>query len=390
MVESFPMENMEASTVANIIVTEIICRFGVPTLIHSDQGRQFESELFSEMCNLLQISKTRTTPYHPQSDGMVERFNSTLVKMLIAYVDEHHTNWDQLLPYVMMAYRTAVHETTGSTPNRMMMGREVATPVDIMYKLRRGVKSIPANKWMANTKKTPRKRWMCPVCQIRFQTEKELEDHVIGCAKRRSSEEEYLCDWCPYATSRKSDFTRHQRRRHAASLPAIDDTDSEWEKQNPGTLLDVLGEPTKSTKSTTGTSVMVTGSLIKGRKRLLDTLKSSLGPQPIAKRFALPRLPTTTATVVVPPVSSSFLIPRMMDTDSDDSSVSNPSPPLFSSSPMDLRTVTTTTTGTIPSLVPAQVVRPVATSGLMLVKRRVVRRYKENGKDVEETEIWKR
>ncbi|CAG2249606.1 unnamed protein product [Mytilus edulis] len=146
--ESFPMENMEASTVANIIVTEIICRFGVPTLIHSDQGRQFESELFSEMCNLLQISKTRTTPYHPQSDGMVERFNSTLVKMLSAYVDEHHTNWDQLLPYVMMAYRTAVHETTGSTPNRMMMGREVATPVDIMYELPREVKSIPANKWV--------------------------------------------------------------------------------------------------------------------------------------------------------------------------------------------------------------------------------------------------
>ncbi|XP_076078918.1 uncharacterized protein LOC143048964 [Mytilus galloprovincialis] len=259
---------------------------------------------------------------------------------------------------------------------------------------------------MANTKKTPRKGWRCPVCQIRFQTEKELEDHVIGCAKRRSSEEEYLCDWCPYATSRKSDFTRHQRRRPAASLSAIDDTDSEWEKQNPGTLSDVLGEPTKSTKSTTGTSVMVTGSLIKGRvvrkstsplpvansskKRLLDTLKNSLGPQPIVKRFALPRLPTTTATVVVPPVSSSFLIPRMMDTDSDDSSVSNPSPPLFSSSPMDLGTVMTTKTRTIPSLVPAQVVRPVDTSGLMLVERRVVRRYKENGKDVEETEIWKK
>ncbi|XP_071162554.1 uncharacterized protein [Mytilus edulis] len=80
---------------------------------------------------------------------------------------------------------------------------------------------------MANTKKTPRERWRCPVCQIRFQTEKELEDHVIGCAKKRSSEEEYLCDWCPYATSRKSDFMRHQMRRHAASLSAIDDTDSE-------------------------------------------------------------------------------------------------------------------------------------------------------------------
>ncbi|XP_071138092.1 uncharacterized protein [Mytilus edulis] len=252
---------------------------------------------------------------------------------------------------------------------------------------------------MANTKKTPRERWRCPVCQVRFQTEKELEDHVIACAKRRSSEEEYLCDLCPYATSRKSDFTRHQRRRHAASLSAIDDTDSEWEKQNPGTLSDVLGEPTNK-KGTTGKSVMVTGPLIKGRvvrkstsplpvatsskKRLLETLKSSLGPQPIAKRFTLPRLPTTTATVVVPPVTNSFLIPRMMDTDSDDSSVSNPSPPLFSSSPMDLRTVTTTTTGTIPSLVPAQVVRPVVTPGLMLVERRVL-------EDIRKTEkMWRK
>ncbi|CAC5410677.1 unnamed protein product [Mytilus coruscus] len=247
---------------------------------------------------------------------------------------------------------------------------------------------------MANTKKTPRARWRCPVCQVRFNTEKELEDHVLACVKKRSSEEEYLCDLCPYATSRKSDFTRHQRRRHAASLSAIDDTNSEWEKQNPGTLSDVLGEPSKSKTCTTSTSMMATGSLIKGRvvrkstsplpvanpsrKRLLDTLNSSLGPQPIAsKRFVLPRLPTTTATIV-PSVSSSFLIPRVVDTDSDESSKSNPSPLLFSSSPMDVGNVTTTTTGTIPTHVPAQVVRPVTTFGLMLVERRVVRRYKEN------------
>ncbi|CAC5390252.1 unnamed protein product [Mytilus coruscus] len=99
-------------------------RFGVPTMVYSDQGRQFESELFSEMCNLLKISKTCTTPYHPQSDGMVERFNNILVKML------------------------TVHETTRCTSNRMMMGRKVATPVDIKYELPREVKSIPANKWV--------------------------------------------------------------------------------------------------------------------------------------------------------------------------------------------------------------------------------------------------
>lgn len=117
-------------------------------MIHFDQGRQFESELFSEMCYLLQISKTSTTPYHPQFDGLVEMFNSMLVKVLSAYVHEHHTNWDQNLPYVMMACRTAVHETTGCTPNPMTMGREVATLVDIMYELSGVVKSIPANKWV--------------------------------------------------------------------------------------------------------------------------------------------------------------------------------------------------------------------------------------------------
>ncbi|CAG2190117.1 unnamed protein product [Mytilus edulis] len=115
------MDDMEASTVANILVlvTEIIRKFGVPTMIHSGQGRQY--------------------------DDVVERFNSTLVKMLSAYVDEHRTNWDQPLPYVMMAHRTAVHETTGCTPNRMIMGRVVVTTVDIMYELSRKVKSIPAN-----------------------------------------------------------------------------------------------------------------------------------------------------------------------------------------------------------------------------------------------------
>lgn len=176
---------------------------------------------------------------------------------------------------------------------------------------------------MANTTKTPRARWRCPVCQVRFNTNKELEDHILACVKKRSSEEEYLCDLCMYAASRKSDFTRHQRRRHTASLSAMEDTDSELEKQNQKTLSDVHWEPSKSKTSSTSTSVMATGSLIKGRvarkttspqpvvnpsrKRLLDTLRSSWGPQKIAfKRFDLPRLPATTATIMVPHLSSSF------------------------------------------------------------------------------------
>jgi len=146
--ESYPMPNMEASTVAKVMVEQLVCRFGIPGKIHSDQGRQFESKLFSEMCKLLQVGKTRTTPYHPESDGMVERFNRTLCEMLSAYVQENQKDWDKHLPFVMMAYRAAEHETTGMSPNMLMLGRETATPLDIAYEMPSCIKSVPSNQWV--------------------------------------------------------------------------------------------------------------------------------------------------------------------------------------------------------------------------------------------------
>ena len=146
--ESFPMANMEAQTVARIIVDEVVSRFGVPNAIHSDQGSQFESNLFQEMCTLLGVKKTHTTPYHPQSDGMVERFNRTLTTMLSAFVNDNHTDWDEQLPYVMMAYRSSIHETTGFTPNSLMLGREVSTPLDILYEMPSPMQAIPQSRWV--------------------------------------------------------------------------------------------------------------------------------------------------------------------------------------------------------------------------------------------------
>mgnify|MGYP003690680141 CR=1 FL=1 len=105
--ESFAMPNIETRTVTSIIFKGVICRLGVPAVIHSDQGRQFESKLFTEMCSLLGIRKTRITPYRPQSNGMVERFNSTLTTMMGSFVNDNNSDWDEQLhvQYVMMAYR---------------------------------------------------------------------------------------------------------------------------------------------------------------------------------------------------------------------------------------------------------------------------------------------
>lgn len=90
--ESFAMPNIEAQTVAKILVEEVFAKLGVPRILHSDQGRQYESNLFQELCALIHIEKTRTLPYHRQSDGMVEQFNRTLATMLSAYVNDHQTN----------------------------------------------------------------------------------------------------------------------------------------------------------------------------------------------------------------------------------------------------------------------------------------------------------
>ena len=130
--EVFPWPNQEAVTIPNVVVKEVVCRFGVPKQLHSDQGRNFCSNVFAEMCKLLGITKTQTTPYHPQSDGLVERYNRTIEAQISIFVDTHQTDWDEYIPYLLMAYRTAVQESTKFTPSRLTLGREIRLPIDLL------------------------------------------------------------------------------------------------------------------------------------------------------------------------------------------------------------------------------------------------------------------
>jgi hypothetical protein len=133
-VEAFALPNQEAVTVATKLVEEVICRFGVPRQIHSDQGRNFESRVFAEVCKLLGIEKTRTTPYNPKSDGFIERFNRTLVDMIAKMIspDRQQRDWEEKIPLSLMAYRSSVQESTGESPAMMMLGREMDLPMDAL------------------------------------------------------------------------------------------------------------------------------------------------------------------------------------------------------------------------------------------------------------------
>lgn len=131
--EALPIPNQEASTVVEKLVDEVFLRFSPPEQLHSDQGRQFESKLMIEVCKLLQINKTRTTPYHPQCDGLVERFNRTLLSMLATCTDGHPFDWEQHIRKVCMAYNASIQSSTGFSPFYLMFGRQARLPIDLVY-----------------------------------------------------------------------------------------------------------------------------------------------------------------------------------------------------------------------------------------------------------------
>ena len=131
-IEIAPLAEQTAQIVAEALVKQFLCRMGCAHEIFTDQGRNFESALFKEVCSLLEMAKLRTTPYHPSSNGQVERMNREILFKIRAYLDSRQKDWDLYLPFIGMALRATVNESTGYTPNMMMLGREVDVPLDLL------------------------------------------------------------------------------------------------------------------------------------------------------------------------------------------------------------------------------------------------------------------
>uniref|UniRef100_W5MTW2 Integrase catalytic domain-containing protein n=1 Tax=Lepisosteus oculatus TaxID=7918 RepID=W5MTW2_LEPOC len=112
--EAYALLDQSTPTVADALLEGMFARLG---------------EVFTRVCQRLGITKTRTTPLHPQSDGLVERFNRTLATL----VSRHQRDLDRQLPLALWAYWTAVQESTGCSPASLMLGREMRTPVNLVF-----------------------------------------------------------------------------------------------------------------------------------------------------------------------------------------------------------------------------------------------------------------
>ena len=127
--EAKAMKEATAKNVIEFIYQEIICRHGCPRVILSDRGTHFRNELVDGLCEKFEIKHKLSSPYHPQTNGLVERFNRTLCEGL-AKVTEKENEWDKYIESVLFAYRTNKHNTTKRIPFFMVYGREATLPLN--------------------------------------------------------------------------------------------------------------------------------------------------------------------------------------------------------------------------------------------------------------------
>jgi transposase InsO family protein len=131
-VVAVPLPDQQADTITRAFLHNWVLRFGPPLRVHTDQGANFLSNVFSNFCTVWRIGKSRTTSYHPQGNGACERVNGTLVRMLVKLVHEtSQQHCDNAVAHAVFAYNSCVHESTGYTPFELMYGEPPRLVADI-------------------------------------------------------------------------------------------------------------------------------------------------------------------------------------------------------------------------------------------------------------------
>jgi hypothetical protein len=132
-VEAVPIMKRDAPTVALALLSMVVSRHGVPVMLLSDQGGEFCESVMKVLMGLLQIKKLNTSPYHPQCNGLTERFNRTLISMLRTYADSiNPQEWDERLPLLLLAYRAHYNRNAKKSPFYLLYGRNPIIPADFV------------------------------------------------------------------------------------------------------------------------------------------------------------------------------------------------------------------------------------------------------------------
>ena len=141
--EAYPIPNQEAATVGRKLVDDFFAGTHSPSSFIVTKAHNLNQISLLKSVRYYKSTKTRTTPYHPQSDGLIERFNRTLLQVLATCVDNHPFEWEEYVQKVSMAYNTSIQATTGYSPFFLMFGWKAQLPVDVMYNMPSDVSTLP-------------------------------------------------------------------------------------------------------------------------------------------------------------------------------------------------------------------------------------------------------
>ena len=125
-----PCRIQKATVTAKALYENVFLHYRFPEKLHSDQGRNFESKVIKNLCKLLEIRKTRTTPYPPMGNGSAARFNRTLLKMLGTLNLEQKADWKHRVAPLVQAYNATKNDALGYSPHFLMSGWSLKLPID--------------------------------------------------------------------------------------------------------------------------------------------------------------------------------------------------------------------------------------------------------------------
>ena len=196
--------NQTADTIARLLVEEIICRHGAPNRLLSDRGSNLLAEVMQRACKLCGIKKINTTAYHPQTDGMVERFNRSLRAMLAKYGKKYGAEWDRNLPFLLFAYRTKVHESTKESPYFLLYGRSARLPTETVLTRPKHCYQVDVDDYVTDFVDAMSAAWQVAGNNIASAQEKQKQQHDKRTKERAFAVGDQVMVFMPQLTTEKN------------------------------------------------------------------------------------------------------------------------------------------------------------------------------------------